>query len=181
MGCVLYIRCALSIHKKECRKNLGCALYIGARYLPENTVIYKIHWATPFLGNRSSSSSREISAFYGNPKHFTMFATDRQVFLSMPILFHFSSSQLVLLRSDLVISSLYVVSRLLVSDLFSGTLIRYVLSHSHLPRFAYPNNIWRRVLITTFLNLCKSEEELYRFVKGSGFWNISVFILFLKH
>jgi hypothetical protein len=38
MGCVLYIRCALSIHQKECWKSLGCALYIGARYLPENTV-----------------------------------------------------------------------------------------------------------------------------------------------
>jgi hypothetical protein len=30
--------CALSIHQKECRKSFGCALYIGARYLPENTV-----------------------------------------------------------------------------------------------------------------------------------------------
>jgi hypothetical protein len=38
MGCALYIRCALSIHHKECRKSLGCVLYIGARYLPENTV-----------------------------------------------------------------------------------------------------------------------------------------------
>jgi hypothetical protein len=33
MGCALYIRCALSIHQNECRKSLGCALYIGARYL----------------------------------------------------------------------------------------------------------------------------------------------------
>jgi hypothetical protein len=39
MGCALYIRCALSIHQKECRKSLGCALYIGVRYLLENTVI----------------------------------------------------------------------------------------------------------------------------------------------
>jgi hypothetical protein len=39
MGCAVYIRCALSIHQKECRKSLGCALYIGARYLPENMVI----------------------------------------------------------------------------------------------------------------------------------------------
>jgi hypothetical protein len=38
MGCALYIRCALSMHLKEFRKSLGCALYIGARYLPENTV-----------------------------------------------------------------------------------------------------------------------------------------------
>jgi hypothetical protein len=38
MGYALYIRCALSIHQKECRKSLGYALYIGARYLPENTV-----------------------------------------------------------------------------------------------------------------------------------------------
>jgi hypothetical protein len=30
--------CALSIHQKDSRKRLGCALYIGARYLPENTV-----------------------------------------------------------------------------------------------------------------------------------------------
>jgi hypothetical protein len=32
--------CALSVHKKECRKSLKCALYIDARYLPENTVVY---------------------------------------------------------------------------------------------------------------------------------------------
>jgi hypothetical protein len=38
MWCALYIRCALSIHQKKCRESLGCALYIGARYLPENTV-----------------------------------------------------------------------------------------------------------------------------------------------
>jgi DTW domain-containing protein YfiP len=38
MGCALYIRCALSIHQKECRKSVGCALYIGERYPPENTV-----------------------------------------------------------------------------------------------------------------------------------------------
>jgi hypothetical protein len=31
--------CALSIHQKERRKSLGCALYIGARYIPENTVL----------------------------------------------------------------------------------------------------------------------------------------------
>jgi hypothetical protein len=57
MGYALYIRCALSIHQKECRKSLGCALYIGtrytlgasylyikyigARYLSENTVFRK--------------------------------------------------------------------------------------------------------------------------------------------
>jgi hypothetical protein len=28
MGCALYIRCALSIHQKECRRSLGCALYV---------------------------------------------------------------------------------------------------------------------------------------------------------
>jgi hypothetical protein len=38
MGCALCIRCALSIHQKECRKSLGCVLYIGACYIPENTV-----------------------------------------------------------------------------------------------------------------------------------------------
>jgi hypothetical protein len=32
--------CALSIHQKECIKSLRCALYVGARYLPENTVLY---------------------------------------------------------------------------------------------------------------------------------------------
>jgi hypothetical protein len=42
MGYALYIRCALSIHQKECRKSLGCALYIGARYIPENTVFWHI-------------------------------------------------------------------------------------------------------------------------------------------
>jgi hypothetical protein len=31
----LYIRCALSIHQKECRK------FWGARYLPENTVLLR--------------------------------------------------------------------------------------------------------------------------------------------
>jgi hypothetical protein len=29
MGCALYIRRALSIHQKECRKSLGCALSTG--------------------------------------------------------------------------------------------------------------------------------------------------------
>jgi hypothetical protein len=42
MGCALYIRCALSIHQKECRKSLGCALYVGARYIPENTSILDV-------------------------------------------------------------------------------------------------------------------------------------------
>jgi hypothetical protein len=44
MGCALYIRCALSIHQKECRKSFGCALYIGARYLPENTALFSFLW-----------------------------------------------------------------------------------------------------------------------------------------
>jgi hypothetical protein len=35
MGCALYIRCALSIHQKECQK------VWGARYLPENTLYCK--------------------------------------------------------------------------------------------------------------------------------------------
>jgi hypothetical protein len=48
MGCPLYVRCALSIHQKKFRKSLGCALYIGARYLPENALI----------------SSEKIRAFY---------------------------------------------------------------------------------------------------------------------
>jgi hypothetical protein len=39
MGCALHIRCSLYVHQKECRKSLGCALHIGARYLPENTVV----------------------------------------------------------------------------------------------------------------------------------------------
>jgi hypothetical protein len=29
MGCALYIRYTLSIHQKECRKSLGCALSTG--------------------------------------------------------------------------------------------------------------------------------------------------------
>jgi hypothetical protein len=28
MGCMLHIRCALSIHQKECQKSLACTLYI---------------------------------------------------------------------------------------------------------------------------------------------------------
>jgi hypothetical protein len=38
--------CALSIQQKECLKSLGCALYIGARYLPENTVILSVPQTT---------------------------------------------------------------------------------------------------------------------------------------
>jgi hypothetical protein len=49
MGCTLYIRCALSIHKNECRKSLGCALYIGARYLQENTVYFMLKLLTTML------------------------------------------------------------------------------------------------------------------------------------
>jgi hypothetical protein len=54
MGCALYIRCALSIHKKECRNSLEWALYIGARYLPENTVF-----------NYGPGSSAGIATDYG--------------------------------------------------------------------------------------------------------------------
>jgi hypothetical protein len=36
--------CTLSVHQKECRKSLGCAFYIGARYLLENTVIAFCVW-----------------------------------------------------------------------------------------------------------------------------------------
>jgi hypothetical protein len=43
------MRCALSIHQKECRKSLGCALYIGARYLPEKTVMYTYTTNTTLL------------------------------------------------------------------------------------------------------------------------------------
>jgi hypothetical protein len=34
--------CVLSIHQNKCQKSLGCALYIGALYLPENTVLVSI-------------------------------------------------------------------------------------------------------------------------------------------
>jgi hypothetical protein len=52
MGCALYIRCALSIHQKECRKSLGCALYIGASYLPKNTALFSFLWCLdPNLGH----------------------------------------------------------------------------------------------------------------------------------
>jgi hypothetical protein len=34
--------CALSTHQKECWESLGCALFIGVRYLPENMVILKL-------------------------------------------------------------------------------------------------------------------------------------------
>jgi hypothetical protein len=37
--------CALSIHQKECRKSLGCTLYICARYLQENTVFKNLFCA----------------------------------------------------------------------------------------------------------------------------------------
>jgi hypothetical protein len=64
MGCALYIRCALSIYQKECRKRLGCVLYIDARYLPENTVILKsLH---VFRTLRYSSRDGHAEELHGN-------------------------------------------------------------------------------------------------------------------
>jgi hypothetical protein len=57
MGCALYIRCALSIHQKECRKSLGCALYSGACYLPENTVLSSV----PILSTKHNTGQRQCS------------------------------------------------------------------------------------------------------------------------
>ena len=39
MGCALYVRCALSVLQKECRKVWGARYTLGARYQSENTVI----------------------------------------------------------------------------------------------------------------------------------------------
>jgi hypothetical protein len=70
MGCALYIRWALSIHQKECRKSLGCALYIGARYLPENTVfapVFKLLSCCEFVlifGGIPPSSESYVPTFW---------------------------------------------------------------------------------------------------------------------
>jgi len=37
--CALYVRCALYVLQKECRKVWGARYTLGARYRPENTVI----------------------------------------------------------------------------------------------------------------------------------------------
>jgi hypothetical protein len=59
MGCALFIR------QKKCRKSLGRELYIGARYLPENTVIlfgvYLINFnQKPYGGNPTTSDSCSV-------------------------------------------------------------------------------------------------------------------------
>ena len=38
--CALYVRCALSVLQKECRKVWGARYASGARYRSENTVVY---------------------------------------------------------------------------------------------------------------------------------------------
>jgi len=38
--CALYVRCALSVLQKECRKVWGARYTLGARYRSENTLIY---------------------------------------------------------------------------------------------------------------------------------------------
>ena len=48
----LYVRCALSVLQKECRKVRGARYTLGARYRSENTVLYlhpckttdNLHW-----------------------------------------------------------------------------------------------------------------------------------------
>jgi hypothetical protein len=70
MGCALYIRCALSIHQKECQNSLGCTLYIGARYLLENTVF------------------NDLPSYIGSVLYLTPICCR---FLSTPILYCFSS------------------------------------------------------------------------------------------
>jgi len=37
--CALYVRCALSVLQKECRKVWGARYMLGARYRSENTVL----------------------------------------------------------------------------------------------------------------------------------------------
>ena len=37
--CALYVRCALSVLQKECRKVWGARYTLGARYWSENTVL----------------------------------------------------------------------------------------------------------------------------------------------
>ena len=46
--CALYVRCALSVLQKECRKVLGARYTLGARYRSENTVYIYIYmyWTT---------------------------------------------------------------------------------------------------------------------------------------
>jgi len=38
--CALYVRCALSVLQKECRKVWGARYTLGARHRSENTVYY---------------------------------------------------------------------------------------------------------------------------------------------
>ena len=38
--CALYVRCALSVLQKDCRKVWGARYTLGARYRSENTVLY---------------------------------------------------------------------------------------------------------------------------------------------
>jgi hypothetical protein len=66
MGCALYIRCALYIHQKECRKSLG------ARYLPENTVIYfflRCNVRTSLVNQIKSCSDKGKTNSHFTPKH----------------------------------------------------------------------------------------------------------------
>ena len=40
--CALYVRCALSVLQKECRKVLGARYTLGARYRLENMVMWML-------------------------------------------------------------------------------------------------------------------------------------------
>jgi hypothetical protein len=54
VGCTLYIRCALSIHQKECQESLGCALYTG-KYGNNNILVI-------FISASFAEIHREIMA-----------------------------------------------------------------------------------------------------------------------
>jgi hypothetical protein len=72
--CALYVRCALSVLQKECRK-VWCARYtLGARYRSENMVIRLIQHQQDHTGVRLSNAA------YTDPSPY------RQFFVTAPIL-----------------------------------------------------------------------------------------------
>jgi hypothetical protein len=83
MGCVLYIRCALPIHQKECRKSLGCALYIGVCYLLENTVYFKVFCNTCYF-----SSDMTLLSFQWMLKHIFMYFFYNKIQCFIPVVKH---------------------------------------------------------------------------------------------
>jgi hypothetical protein len=89
--------CALSIDQKDCRKSLGCALYIGARYLSENRYFLSL----------KSSPELILKAFYVTTFFHCTCASRKQWMVSVAFSISLMRNVYCLLSSYQALSSIF--------------------------------------------------------------------------